>query len=156
MEVCRPQVLQATRNETVVSCRVAQWICAADPLCSTALDYYHRLCRQMFHGKKCSHRCNNSLAILLRQEKAAKLASCRCDGREDYDCARIRDNMARLCLHRVPGGSTPAPPPNIDTNEVAPPRKSAATATSEGHLMGHALLVLAAQLMLRSLLAQDT
>ncbi|KAF4526774.1 hypothetical protein B566_EDAN012314 [Ephemera danica] len=154
VEVCRPDVIQATRNETVVSCRVAQWICAADPLCSTALDYYHRFCRAMFHGKRCSHRCNNSLAILLRQEKAAKLASCRCDGREDYDCPRIRENMARLCLHRVPGGSKPVPPPNEETNEVEP--RSAASTTSQAPLLGRALLVLAVQLMLRSLLAQDT
>lgn len=98
MEVCRPQVLRASQNETV-SCRVSQLICAADALCSTALEYYRRFCRSMFHGKKCSHRCLNSINILRRQEKAAKLATCQCDGLEDYDCPRVQANMARLCFH---------------------------------------------------------
>lgn len=111
VEICRPHVLVATRNETIVSCRVAQWICAADALCSTALDYYHRYCRAMFHGKKCTHRCNNSISILRRQEKAAKLNSCECDGHEEYDCPRIRTNMARLCFHKEPSDRQELPPP---------------------------------------------
>lgn len=115
VEVCRPQVTIANRNETVVSCRVAQWICAADALCSTALDYYNRFCRAMFHGKKCSHRCMNSISILRRQEKAAKLSNCKCDGSEDYDCPQIQHNMARLCFH-VETTATPTtakPPPAV-------------------------------------------
>lgn len=100
VEVCRPQVVIANRNETVVSCRVAQWICAADALCSTALDYYNRFCRLMFHGKKCTHRCMNSISILRRQEKAAKLNTCKCDGLEDFNCPQIQSNMARLCFHK--------------------------------------------------------
>lgn len=67
VEVCRPSVVRATRNESIVSCRVAQWICGADALCSTALEYYHRFCRSMFHGRKCTHRCKNSISILRRQ-----------------------------------------------------------------------------------------
>ena len=67
IDICRSAVLRATHNETRVSCSVAQWICMADPLCSTALDYYHSLCRSMFAGKKCTHRCNNSISILRRQ-----------------------------------------------------------------------------------------
>lgn len=98
--MCRPQVLIANKNETVVSCRVAQWICAADALCTTALDYYNRFCRLMFHGKKCTHRCMNSISILRRQDKAAKLNSCKCDGFEDYDCPQIQSNMAKLCFHK--------------------------------------------------------
>jgi growth arrest-specific protein 1 len=120
VEVCRPQVLVATRNETIVSCRVAQWICAADALCSTALDYYHRYCRAMFHGKKCTHRCNNSISILRRQEKAAKLNSCHCDGREEYDCPRIRTNMARLCFHKEPSHPQELPPPTAPPSGAAP------------------------------------
>ena len=46
---------------------VAQWICIADPLCSTALEYYNRFCRSMFAGKKCTLRCKNSISILRRQ-----------------------------------------------------------------------------------------
>jgi growth arrest-specific protein 1 len=112
VEVCRPHVLVATRNETIVSCRTAQWICAADALCSTALDYYNRYCRAMFLGKKCTHRCNNSISILRRQEKAAKLDSCVCDGHEEYDCPRIRTNMARLCFHMEPPDHQEPPPPS--------------------------------------------
>lgn len=92
----------ATRNESVVSCTVAQWICEADALCSKALEYYNEYCRSMFHGKKCSHRCRNSISILRRQEKAAKLTTCKCDGQEDYDCPLIQSNMARLCFHVHP------------------------------------------------------
>lgn len=101
IEICRPEVMRANEDDTVVSCSVAQWICAADPLCSTAVEYYRRLCRSMFHGKKCTLRCNNSISILNRQEKAAKLKTCVCDGTEDYDCDAIKFNMDRLCFHKV-------------------------------------------------------
>ncbi|GBM30996.1 Growth arrest-specific protein 1 [Araneus ventricosus] len=97
IEVCRPEVSHATADDTVVSCSVAKWICAADTLCSTALDYYHRLCRPMFHGRKCTPRCNNSLAILDRQEKASKLKDCYCDGSEDFPCLNIKRNTQKLC-----------------------------------------------------------
>lgn len=116
VEICRPQVTMANRNETVVSCRVAQWICAADALCSKALEYYNEYCRSMFHGKKCSHRCQNSINILRRQEKAAKLNTCKCDGHEEYDCPRIQSNMARLCFHKPPPED--AQPPAAPKAEV--------------------------------------
>lgn len=93
-------MLRASLNETV-SCRVSQLICAADPLCSTALEYYRRFCRSMFHGRKCSHRCLNSIDILRRQDKAAKLSTCKCDGFEEYDCPKVQTNMARLCFHKT-------------------------------------------------------
>jgi len=147
VEVCRPQVEEAIQDMSVVSCRVAEWICTADPLCSTALEYYHRLCKAMFQGKKCNLRCNNSLSILLRQEKAAKLATCVCDGRENYNCQRMRDNMSRLCLHKLPT----LPPASVDTNEVVPN-----TAPPAVHAAGWTLFLLVVQLMARSLLAQDT
>lgn len=62
-------------------------------------------------------------SFLSPQEKAAKLDSCWCDGREDYDCPAIRANMARLCFHQEP----PRPPPealpgDVDTNELLPKR----------------------------------
>lgn len=98
IEICRPDVMKANEDDSIVSCSVAQWICAADPLCSTAVEYYRRLCRSMFHGKKCTMRCNNSISILNRQEKAAKLKTCVCDGTEDYDCDAIKFNMDRLCF----------------------------------------------------------
>lgn len=118
VEVCRPQVTRATRNESIVSCKVAQWICAADGVCSTALDYYHRYCRSMFHGRKCSNRCKNSISILRRQEKAAKLDNCVCEGREDYNCLAVRTNMARLCYHKEPD---PLPEETeTDQNQLTP------------------------------------
>lgn len=120
VEICRPYVERA-HNQTVVPCLVAQGICAADTQCYTALDYYHRFCRSMFDGRKCSHRCNNSISILQRQQKAAKLSTCWCDGREDYDCPRIRSNMARLCFPKV--HETPPLPPlpgDVDSNELHP------------------------------------
>ncbi|XP_012273327.1 growth arrest-specific protein 1 [Orussus abietinus] len=96
VEVCRPSVT-LMMNKTRVSCRVATWICNADALCSTALAYYNEFCRSMFHGKKCTPRCRNSINILRRQEKAAKLNTCICDGAEEYDCKGIHRNMNRLC-----------------------------------------------------------
>lgn len=110
----------ANRNETIVSCTVAHWICAADIECSTALEYYNRYCKSMFHGKKCTHRCLNSISILRRQEKAAKLNTCKCDGEENFDCKRIQSNMAKLCFHRkeVPPSSTTEPAGDVETNVI--------------------------------------
>nr|CAH7737692.1 unnamed protein product [Callosobruchus chinensis] len=96
-EVCRAGVTHFM-NQPVVSCSVAQWICGADALCSKALEYYNRYCRAMFAGKKCSARCNNSVNILHRQEKAARLFQCQCDGKEEYDCLAIQRNMNKLCF----------------------------------------------------------
>ncbi|XP_015592578.1 growth arrest-specific protein 1 [Cephus cinctus] len=100
VEVCRASVTM-TMNRTRVSCRIATWICIADALCSKAMDYYNTYCWKMFRGKKCTHRCHNSIAILRRQEKAAKLNTCICDGTEDYDCRGIRRNMNALCFGKV-------------------------------------------------------
>ena len=90
--------MYATREDTVVSCSAAQWICAADPLCSTALEYYNRFCQAMFRGKKCTSRCMNSISILRRQPRASKLESCYCDGTENFDCPKIKSNMDQLCF----------------------------------------------------------
>ncbi|XP_034935372.1 growth arrest-specific protein 1-like isoform X2 [Chelonus insularis] len=100
VEICRSPV-SIVMNKTRLSCRIATSICNADPLCSTALYYYNELCKAMFHGKKCTHRCRNSIGILQRQEKAAKLNTCICDGSEDYDCQSIHRNMNFLCFGRV-------------------------------------------------------
>ena len=53
---CKDEVIYATQKETVVSCTAAQWICAADMECSTALDWYNNLCQGMFKGKGCNDR----------------------------------------------------------------------------------------------------
>ena len=98
VEPCRSEVTWNTREDTVVSCTAATWICAADPLCSTAMDYYNRNCQKMFKGIKCSRRCKNSLDILLRQKAAAKLATCYCEGTEDFECVNIRRNTDVLCF----------------------------------------------------------
>ena len=98
VEPCRSEVTWNTREDTVVSCTAATWICAADPLCSTAMDYYNRNCHKMFKGIKCSRRCKNSLDILLRQKAAAKLSTCYCEGTEDFECVNIRRNTDVLCF----------------------------------------------------------
>ncbi|XP_049877228.1 growth arrest-specific protein 1-like [Pectinophora gossypiella] len=100
IEVCRPQVLQGAANATA-SCRLSQLICLADAQCATALRYYDELCRSMYRrGRKCSNKCLNSIDILRKQEKAAALAACRCDGNEDFDCPRMQRNLQRLCFHK--------------------------------------------------------
>ncbi|XP_068231583.1 growth arrest-specific protein 1-like isoform X2 [Palaemon carinicauda] len=100
VEVCRDEVIVANSDSSVVSCSVAHWICSADTQCSTAISYYDRFCRKMFIGRECGYKCNNSISILQRQEKAAKLETCICDGTEDFDCVGIKKNMARLCFHQ--------------------------------------------------------
>ncbi|XP_018325217.1 growth arrest-specific protein 1-like [Agrilus planipennis] len=118
VEVCRPSVTMANLNDSVVSCRVAQWICSADAVCSAALEYYNRYCKSMFHGKKCNNRCRNSISILRRQDKAAKLKTCKCDGQEDFNCVQIQNNMARLCFHKKIHEEPTEPPGDIDTNVI--------------------------------------
>ncbi|XP_028133355.1 growth arrest-specific protein 1 isoform X1 [Diabrotica virgifera virgifera] len=98
-DICKPKVMHSMSSD-VVPCRVAQWICMADALCAKALEYYNEFCKAMFHGKKCTLRCNNSINILRRQEKATKLKTCKCDGYEDYDCHGIQRNMDKLCFHK--------------------------------------------------------
>merc|ERR1711892_529306 len=100
VEPCRSEVTWNTAPDTIVSCSAATWICMADPLCSTALDYYNRNCKTMFKGKKCSKRCKNSLDILMRQNSADKLANCFCDGTEDFECEEIRENTDTLCFEK--------------------------------------------------------
>ncbi|XP_014292414.1 growth arrest-specific protein 1 [Halyomorpha halys] len=100
VEVCRARVDNASNNATV-TCEVAQGICGADGPCSNALKYYHMYCRSMFLGKRCSLRCKNSIDILRRQEKAAKLDTCICNGYEEYNCLSIRKNMKRLCFKKL-------------------------------------------------------
>ncbi|TRY67093.1 hypothetical protein TCAL_05157 [Tigriopus californicus] len=80
--------------------RAARWICAADPQCSTALDYYHQYCAAMFKGKKCTKRCLNAIHILKKQTSASKLEHCVCDGSEDFQCRKIKDNMEQLCFNQ--------------------------------------------------------
>lgn len=98
IEPCRSAVTWQSDPNTLVSCSAATWICLANPLCATALDYYNRNCKAMFKGRKCSRKCRNSLDILLRQESAGKLATCFCDGTEEFDCATIRENTDTLCF----------------------------------------------------------
>ncbi|XP_064472672.1 growth arrest-specific protein 1-like [Ornithodoros turicata] len=97
VEVCRAEVERLTAPGAKIPCSIAYWICEAEPQCGAALGYYYRYCRSMFHGKKCTARCNNSLAILNRQPKADTLRSCYCDGTEDFTCQKIRANTEKLC-----------------------------------------------------------
>ncbi|XP_025198985.1 growth arrest-specific protein 1-like [Melanaphis sacchari] len=97
VEVCRPFVLEASKNETVVPCELANWVCMVDTVCSTALDYYQTYCRRMLVGVACTERCLNSVEILRRQEKAAKMNRCRCTGKSAVECLRNKERMVRLC-----------------------------------------------------------
>jgi len=98
VEPCRAEVTWNTAPGTVVSCTAATWMCMADPLCATALDYYNTNCRAMFNGRLCSRRCKNSLDILLRQKASTKLARCYCEGTEEYMCEQIKINTDVLCF----------------------------------------------------------
>ncbi|KAA0203692.1 hypothetical protein HAZT_HAZT006458 [Hyalella azteca] len=101
LEVCREEVLRLQAHYGEYSCRLAHLLCTADTRCATAIAYYDKFCRRMFSGRSCSARCNNSISILQRQEKAARLEACECDGSEPFDCHNIKKNMARLCFHKL-------------------------------------------------------
>lgn len=103
IEVCTTSVLEAIKtlnDSSVVSCTLARWLCEADSSCLTALTYYINHCESLLEGITCTSRCNNSLSILYRQTKAAKLINCSCEGNEEFDCVRIRQNTERLCFNR--------------------------------------------------------
>lgn len=117
-EACRPQVEEAVDPKTLVSCSTASWICLADQLCSTALEYYYRNCQSLFSQRHCSMRCNNSLSILYRQPKAQKLITCQCDGSEEFPCVRYKTYTERLCLNK-PASSQMDSTITIDDNNDA-------------------------------------
>lgn len=99
---CQSAVIHATRSNTSVTCEAAQWICGADSQCGVALDYYYRNCRAMFDGRRCTARCNNSIAILQRQPRAAKLRTCQCHtSTRDDGCRAVKTNMQTLCFPSV-------------------------------------------------------
>jgi growth arrest-specific protein 1 len=99
---CQEEVVHAAEPGAVVSCTSAQWICAADPECSEALDCYKRLCRPMFKGRKCTKKCQNTIETLRslskRQNAAQTQETCYCDGTEDFKCDKIKSNMEALCF----------------------------------------------------------
>ncbi|OTF74666.1 hypothetical protein BLA29_005058 [Euroglyphus maynei] len=102
LEICRKPVWAAIREDTIVSCATARWICISDQPCRTALEYYQLNCHQLFQGHKCTNRCNNSLSILDRQEKAMKLRTCYCDGTENFPCRRVKYFTERICYGHPP------------------------------------------------------
>ena len=112
VEPCRSEVTWNTAPDTEVSCSAATWICAADPLCSTAMLYYRENCKAMFKGRKCGKKCKNSLDIMLRQKSAAKLTTCYCEGTEDYDCSAVRLHTDVLCFGKKVVAE------EVETNEV--------------------------------------
>ena len=130
IQACKDSVLYANRNDTIVNCNEAQWICQADAECGKALEYYNLLCRSMFKGKKCTERCKNSINILRRQDKAAKLSHCHCQPNEYLDeflCSDIKQNMENLCFEPEIVEETTLQPiveiidvyeDSIDTNEI--------------------------------------
>lgn len=118
LDVCGREVMSSLRaaldDTTPIDCSLAEMICEADTSCQAALDYYRDHCRQLFDGKTCSKRCNNSIAILHRQDKGRKLATCHCDGSEGYNCPALRHHTQRLCY--------PYPtPPSPHTRRHRPP-----------------------------------
>lgn len=104
VQVCQRHVLASmdlVRDDAAtVSCGFARWICEADTSCLAALQYYVLHCAKLFQSTRCSARCRNSVHILYRQPNARKLRTCRCEGDEDYDCARLVANTEKLCFQR--------------------------------------------------------
>ncbi|KAK2159750.1 hypothetical protein LSH36_147g07011 [Paralvinella palmiformis] len=108
--VCQEDVqmwLDAISDPRVpISCSLATMVCSADSTCLMAIDYYEDHCKRLqdANNPRCTSRCNNSLNILYRQDKAEKLQTCYCDGTEGYNCTALKRNMQELCFR---GSSTP-------------------------------------------------
>ena len=128
VEPCRSEVTWNTRPDTIVTCTAATWICGADAVCGTALQYYNANCKKMFRGEKCSKRCKNSLDILLRQKAAAKLSTCYCEGTEDFDCITIRRNTDVLCFGKKPDT-------DFEDNEIDVEEKPSKTGSGSSPLL---------------------
>ena len=135
VEPCRSEVTWNTRPDTIVSCTAATWICGADAVCGTALQYYNANCQKMFRGQKCSKRCKNSLDILLRQRAAAKLSTCYCEGTEDFDCINIRRNTDVLCFGKKPDT-------DFEDNEIDVEEKPSKTGSGNVPLLSSSSTVL--------------
>lgn len=60
-------------------------------------------------GLVCTAKCNNSRAILYRQEKARKLRDCVCDGTEEYNCPALAKATDKLCFQHPPSASPISP-----------------------------------------------
>jgi len=119
IQVCRAEVLRASADDAVVSCHTARAICMADLPCSTALTYYYNRCRGLFQHiskRKCTKLCKNSLDILNRQEKAAKLKTCYCEGSEDFDCQTIKESTEQLCQDDQRNSLDPIPSSTCSTS----------------------------------------
>ncbi|XP_008545097.1 growth arrest-specific protein 1 isoform X1 [Microplitis demolitor] len=144
VEVCRESI-NRVMNNTRLSCVIAIGICNADTLCTTALHYYRKNCKHMFSGRRCSHRCRNSLEILMRQDKAADLKTCVCDGREDYDCRGIHRNMHLLCFNKTEDEYAliiQEQYPNTITNEVGDVNSGESIYIRASYIILIALLIL--------------
>ncbi|KAF6040605.1 GAS1 [Bugula neritina] len=117
VETCSADVFRALEsldNEEVISCSLARMLCDADTQCWTALSYYEKFCSNLWilhtteHEKTldCSPKCNNSLAILYKQTRAAKLKNCVCDDADPYvdekTCIRMRYNTQKSCFGEDP------------------------------------------------------
>lgn len=112
--LCSDGVLAALNSldtDEVISCSLARMLCEADTSCWTALSYYENDCgylwdkhtTEMLH---CSPVCNNSVATLFRQRRAAKLRTCLCDNTDplvgEDACIRMRYNTEAYCFKEQP------------------------------------------------------
>lgn len=99
--VCQKQVEEAIAPDTQVTCSVANWICMSDQSCMDALELFYENCRApLLSQRQCTPKCNNSLTILYKQAKAAKLINCICDGSEEVFqyCEKYKTYTERYCL----------------------------------------------------------
>ena len=91
---CYPEVDPVSK-----SCRVTELYCKADPSCVEAWNYFRYLCEQMFVGKECTKRCNDSLAILTRNRVGVNVRDCSCDQIDSsyQKCRSEQNNLQKLC-----------------------------------------------------------
>lgn len=114
--LCSDDVLAALEtldNEEVISCSLARMLCEANTVCFTSLDYYEENCKNLWErhstNLECSERCNNSLNILNKQPRAAKLDNCLCDNSDplvsEDTCIRMKYNTKTYCQNEEPDKS---------------------------------------------------
>uniref|UniRef100_H3A7W6 GDNF/GAS1 domain-containing protein n=2 Tax=Latimeria chalumnae TaxID=7897 RepID=H3A7W6_LATCH len=121
-----------------LGCTEARQRCEDEAACQGMLTSYLANCGQLFNGRRCTAKCQDTIEHMLSTPSGALLNKCICDGVERPFCEVMKDNMERLCFGG-PGLSTLSPEPEDapeeeDDADPAPGRpdreRSAATAAA--------------------------
>jgi len=158
--MCSEGVLKALEtldNQEVISCSLARMLCEADTQCWTALQYFEDRCSNLWEqyspdALRCSDSCNNSLTILYRQTRAAKLSNCMCDNTDplidENMCIRMRYNTDYYCLKKQTDWSFLSSIVTMQSSKQAIKDSEPSPKPRLGQLTSHSVSIHTAQLSL--------